>query len=95
MDTEVVADIDVLYDDDVGYRHPPPIMGGLLAPNVGVGITLNTIRDAIVSKSTIRSYIPEILLFCFWCRMYAVNCLTEHCIAMLDDFLFEFHGRDV
>lgn len=81
-------------DDDVRHRHQPPNMGGLLAPNGGLAITVDTVRDNIVSNSTSRSYIADILLFCFWCRMFAVDCLTDFAVAMLDDFSFEYPGRD-
>jgi hypothetical protein len=93
------VDMDAANDIDAALarRYLAPDMGGLVAPHmVGVNvatITLDSVRDNIVSKSTSRSYIPDILLFCFWCRKFAVDCLTDFCITMLDDFSFEFPGE--
>ena len=96
MDLVDTADDDVQHHDYVELEVP---MGGLLHPNVGVAgrnaITLDSIRDGIVSESTTRSYIADIMYFLFWCRSFAIRCLTTHMILLCDLFVDEHPGQDV
>ena len=58
-------------------------------------ITMETVRDNIVSESTTRSYIPDILNFLFWCRQFMTDCLTQYCVDRIDAFIAEYPGRDI
>ncbi|KAG7343379.1 hypothetical protein IV203_016158 [Nitzschia inconspicua] len=44
----------------------------------GGHLTLNNVRDGVVSGRTSRIYLGDIIVFLNWCSIHQVDWLTEH-----------------
>ncbi|KAG7372100.1 hypothetical protein IV203_018243 [Nitzschia inconspicua] len=52
--------------------------GGGRGAAVGGHLTLNNVRDGVVSGRTSRIYLGDIIVFLNWCSIHQVDWLTEH-----------------
>ncbi|KAG7370666.1 hypothetical protein IV203_019236 [Nitzschia inconspicua] len=52
--------------------------GGGSGAAVGGHLTLNNVRDGVVSGRTSRIYLGDIIVFLNWCSIHQVDWLTEH-----------------
>ncbi|KAG7370965.1 hypothetical protein IV203_019535 [Nitzschia inconspicua] len=52
--------------------------GGGSGAAVGGHLTLNNVRDGVVSGRTNRIYLGDIIVFLNWCSIHQVDWLTEH-----------------
>ena len=57
-------------------------------------ISIDLIRDNIISEATARTYLPDIMHFLYWCQQFAVNILTPYCVGVLNAFRSELDGDD-
>lgn len=49
-------------------------------------VTYNDIEDSIISDSTLKKYLPDLMHFIFWLMDNSIICLTQHCISLLRNY---------
>jgi hypothetical protein len=49
-------------------------------------INISEIEDSVISDSTLKKYLPDLMHFLFWLLENAADCLTNHCVSLLNDY---------
>ena len=58
-------------------------------------VSFADVEDAIISDSTMKKYLPDLMHFFFWLLDNEVDTLTNHCISLLLDYKHSSRSKDI